>query len=133
MNRHDTELAQLAGGFIHDLKNHLSTLKLQLQLLSEDLAEPQSLRERRALERSLKLQDECRRLEDISNDFLRFARVRDLERAPTELARLIDDLVNFFEPTALTHGIDIKCYVPAGLPTVLLDQALFKQAILNLM
>ena len=45
------ELAELAGGFIHEIKNHLSTLGLNLQLLAEDFEDPQSQRERRALER----------------------------------------------------------------------------------
>ena len=45
------EMAELAGSFIHEIKNHLSTLGLNLQLLSEDLQTPQSQRERRALER----------------------------------------------------------------------------------
>ena len=40
------ELAELAGGFIHEIKNHLSTLGLNLQLLSEDFEDPQSQRER---------------------------------------------------------------------------------------
>ena len=31
-----TELAELAGGFIHEIKNHLGTLSLNLQLLAED-------------------------------------------------------------------------------------------------
>ena len=35
------ELAELAGGFIHEIKNHLSTLGLNLQLLAEDFDEPQ--------------------------------------------------------------------------------------------
>jgi D-alanine transaminase len=133
MNRHDTELAELAGGFIHDIKNHLGTLALNLQLLSEDFSDPQSPRERRALDRVGRLQGECQRLLDISNDFLRFARVKDLERVPTDLNVLIDELVDFFDPMARTHGIDIKCYVPAGLPEVLLDRPLFKQAMLNLL
>src|SRR6516162_5104238 len=76
------ELAELAGGFIHEIKNHLSTLGLNLQLLSEDFQEPQSQRERRALERIQRLQHECQRLVDVSNDFLRFARVKDLQLAP---------------------------------------------------
>jgi len=45
------ELAELAGSFIHEIKNHLSTLGLNLQLLLEDFQDPQSQRERRALER----------------------------------------------------------------------------------
>jgi len=128
-----TELAELAGGFIHDVKNHLSTLGLNLQLLAEDFQEPQSQRERRALDRIRRLQGECQRLVDLSNDFLRFARVKDLSREPTNLIPLIGELVDFFGPMARATNIDIKCYLPASLPPVLLDRDLFKEALLNLL
>src|SRR5690242_14183080 len=82
-DRDYAELAELAGSFIHEVKNHLSTLGLNLQLLAEDFAEPQSQRERRALERVNRLQNECQRLVDVSNDFLRFARLKELDRQPT--------------------------------------------------
>jgi signal transduction histidine kinase len=127
------ELAELAGGFIHEIKNHLSTLGLNLQLLAEDFQEPQSQRERRALDRTQRLQSQCQRLVDVSNDFLRFARVKDLERAPCDLAAVVEEMVDFFGPTARQANIEIKCYLPADLPLVLLDRDLFKQALLNLM
>jgi two-component system, NtrC family, sensor histidine kinase HydH len=127
-----TELAELAGGFIHEIKNHLSTLGLNLQLLAEDFQEPQSQRERRALERIQRLQGECRRLVDVSNDFLRFARVKDLDLVPTDLAGVIEELVDFFGPTARQSNIEIKCYLPADLPPVRLDREMFKLALLNL-
>lgn len=133
VHSHDTELAELAGGFIHDLRNHISTVQLNLQLLTEDFADPQSPRERRALDRIERLRGECQRLVDFSNDFLRFARVKDLERVPTSLATLIDELVDFFTPMARSTAIDIRCYVPAELPPVLLDRTLFKQGLLNLL
>src|SRR6266567_1319570 len=94
------ELAELAGSFIHEIKNHLSTLGLNLQLLAEDFQEPQSQRERRALNRIQRLQNECQRLVDVSNDFLRFARVKDLSLVPTDLAKLLEEMIDFFEPTA---------------------------------
>src|SRR5437764_10732339 len=90
------ELAELAGGFIHEIKNHLSTLGLNLQLLAEDFQEPQTQRERRALERIQRLQNECHRLVDVSNDFLRFARVKDLALRPTHLAEAIEEMIYFF-------------------------------------
>ncbi|MCI0461953.1 MAG: two-component sensor histidine kinase, partial [Gemmataceae bacterium] len=127
------ELAELAGGFIHDMKNHLSTLGLNLQLLAEDFQEPQNQRERRALTRIQRLQAECQRLLEVSNDFLRFARIRSLDLAPTDLARVVEEMVDFFEPTARAANIDIKPYFPADLPPVGLDRDLFKQALLNLM
>ena len=36
------ELAELAGGFIHEIKNHINTLSLNLQLLAEDFEEAQT-------------------------------------------------------------------------------------------
>jgi signal transduction histidine kinase len=127
------ELAELAGGFIHEIKNHLSTLGLNLQLLTEDFQDPQSQRERRALERTQRLQTECQRLVDLSNDFLRFARVKDLELTPSSLATVLEEMVDFFDPMARQANIEIKCYLPADLPAVKLNQDLFKQALLNLM
>src|SRR5436190_14944626 len=83
-------LAELAGGFIHEIKNHLGTLALNLQLLAEDFEEPETQRERRALTRVQRLQTECQRLVEVANDFLRFARIKDLELLPTELGKVIE-------------------------------------------
>jgi two-component system sensor histidine kinase HydH len=127
------ELAELAGGFIHEIKNHLSTLGLNLQLLAEDFADPQSQRERRALERVKRLESECQRLVDVSNDFLRFARVQEVETAPADLAVIVEEVVDFFNPTARAAGIEIKSYLPGDLPLVALDADLFKQVLLNLL
>src|SRR5260370_21640574 len=126
-------LAELAGGFIHEIKNHISTLGLNLQLLAEDFQEPETQRERRALDRIQRLQTECQRLVEVSNDFLRFARVRDLDLKPDSVAATIEELIDFFGPMARAAGIEIKTYLPADLPAVALDRDLFKQALLNLL
>src|SRR5215468_5915278 len=110
------ELATLAGGFIHEIKNHLSTLGLNLQLLAEDFQDPQSQRERRALTRVQRLQGECQRLVEVANDFLRFARIKDLDLQPSDLGKLIEEMIDFFGPTARAANIDIKLYLPADLP-----------------
>jgi two-component system sensor histidine kinase HydH len=128
-----TELAELAGGFIHEIKNHISTLGLNLQLLAEDFQNPQNQRERRALERVLRLQGECQRLVDVSNDFLRFARSQELQCKPTPLCELVEEMIDFFAPTARQAGVQIHWYPAPDLPQVNLDAELFKQALLNLM
>jgi two-component system sensor histidine kinase HydH len=133
LTEQDVELAELAGGFIHEIKNHLSTLGLNLQLLAEDFEEPRDQRERRAFDRVHRLQSECQRLVDVSNDFLRFARVKDLALVPTELRGVIEELVDFFGPMARAHNIEINSYLSADLPPVALDREMFKQALLNLM
>ena len=126
-------LAELAGGFIHEIKNHLNTLNLNLQLLGEDFQNPENQRERRALTRVQKLQGECQRLVDLSNDFLSFARIREVPLEPGDLRKVVEEMIDFFTPTARSTNIDIKTYIPADLPALRLNNELIRQAILNLM
>src|SRR5207249_1802146 len=108
MNDQYAALAELAGSFIHEIKNHLSTLGLNLQLLAEDFQEPETPRERRALTRMQKVQGECQRLVEVANDFLRFAHIRNLDLRPTELGKVLEEMVDFFAPTAKAGKIEIK-------------------------
>lgn len=132
-NDHYCELAELTGGFVHEIRNHLSTLKLNLQLLAEDFADPQNQREKRASDRVARLQAECQRITDVAEDFLRFARIGQLQTTPTRLDDVVEEVVDFFEPVARQAGIQIRSYVPADLPLVALDRELFKQVLLNLL
>src|SRR3954463_14062710 len=105
-----TELAESAGSFIHEIKNPLGTLALNLQLLAEDFENPQTQRERRALERVTRLHGECRRLVELSNDFLRFARVRDLDLRPVTLDEVVGRMIDFLAPTARQANIEINWF-----------------------
>jgi len=131
VSRH-AEIAKLAGGFIHEMKNHLGTLKLQLELLAEDFESAQTPREKRAFTKVQKLQAECQRLEELSKEFLTFARINELEREPVDLADVVDELIEFYTPTAEKGNIRILRLVPADLPLVRLNREMFQQALLNL-
>jgi len=130
---HFAEVAELAGGFIHEIKNHVSTVNLNLQLLAEDFVDPQTPRERRAKQRIDRLQSQCEKLVEVSNDFLRFVRSQDPKREPTRLDDVLAEMVDFFGPTARAANILIRLYPASGIPAIPLDRELFKQALLNLM
>lgn len=127
------ELAELAGGFIHEIKNRVGTLSLNLQLLAEDFEHPESPRERRALDRVTRLSGECQKLVDLASDFLRFARVHELASEPTPLDAVVARLVDFLAPTARQSQVEIKWFTSPDLPAVNLDRDLFEQCLLNLM
>jgi two-component system sensor histidine kinase HydH len=127
------EIAELAGGFIHEIKNHVSTVNLNLQLLADDFADPQTPRERRAKQRIDRLQTQSQKLVDVSNDFLRFVRSQEIQAEPTPIEDVIAEMVDFVGPTAKAAGIDISVYAASGLPPVKLDRDLIKQALLNLL
>jgi signal transduction histidine kinase len=128
-----SETAELAAGFIHEIKNHLGTLSLNLQLLAEDFETAETPRERRALERVSRLSGECRKLVDLSNDFLRFARLRELNARPTTLDSVVSRMIDFLAPTARQRGVEINWFPEPDLPPVSLDCDLFEQALLNLL
>ena len=126
------EISQLAGGLAHEIRNPLSTLSLNLDLLLEDFQNPETPRDRRVLKRLERLRPEVQRLHGILESFLRFARVRELKLEPTDLNTVIDELRDFYEPHAATRGIVIRTQFAHDLPLCLLDRELFKQAALNL-
>jgi len=132
-SEHLTEVAELAGGFIHEVKNHVSTLNLNLQLLADDFTDPQNPRERRAKQRIDRVHNQAEKLVQICNDFLRFVRTQAPKTEPTRLDDLAAELVDFFGPTAKAANIDIRLYAAPGVPPALLDRDLFRQALLNLM
>lgn len=127
-----TEIARLAGGLAHEIKNPLSTIRLNMELLAEDLGEPETPAARRAIKRVDVVRRECARLQSLLDDFLNFAKVRRLQLEPTDLNHQIEDVLEFFAPEAAEAGIEIVRYFDPELPSVLLDREAFRQALLNL-
>src|ERR1700674_1331756 len=91
-----TEIAALAGGLAHEIRNPLSTIRLNMELLAEDFADSQAPRDRRAVAKIARVQKECQRLEDLLNDFLNFARPRQFNLEPADLNAEVDRVLEFF-------------------------------------
>jgi signal transduction histidine kinase len=127
-----TEIARLAGGLAHEIKNPLSTIRLNMELLAEDLSDPETPRERRALAKVGVVERECQRLQVLLDDFLNFAKVRRLKLEPTDLNEQVKQMLRFFDPKAREAGIEVIDYLATDLPTVLLDRESFHGALLNL-
>jgi signal transduction histidine kinase len=133
-------LARLAGGLAHEIKNPLSTMAINLTLLEEEWQGGQSEhapdptpRERRSLKRVRTLQREVARLEGILEDFLRFARGSDVNRAPGDLVRLVREVLEFMEPEHEAGSIRVHAELHETLPLVMLDSSAFKQVVINLL
>jgi signal transduction histidine kinase len=126
------ELGTLTGGLAHEIKNPLSTVQLNLQLLQEDLA-PENPAYNRIVNRLNLVHRETSRLRDILDDFLRYAGKLELERKEVNLNQLVEELVDFFTPQAQLHKVHARCKPPTEQVVVSADPRLLKQAVLNLM
>ena len=125
------ELGLLTGGLAHEIKNPLSTVQLNLQLLQEDIG-PEHPGYSRIVNRLGTVKNETSRLRDILDDFLRYAGRLELTRKPTEINALLEELVDFFTPQAQSQKVQLR--LRKGDPLTLnIDPRLIKQAVLNLM
>ena len=148
------ELGTMTGGLAHEIKNPLSTIGLNVQLLQEDLAAATSELQRGATDadparmaRDADLADrltrvsrrldglhrETHRLRDILDDFLRFAGRLQLHREPTDLHVLLEEIADFFAPQADDAGVRLRLDLLADPHVASVDASLLKQALLNLM
>ncbi|MGE0757090.1 MAG: nitrogen regulation protein NR(II) [Pirellulaceae bacterium] len=126
------ELAELSGSLAHEIKNPLSVIRMNMDLLGEDFAEPQNQRERRALAKIDLVRKQCIRLENLLNDFLRFARVRHLDLHAGSLNEQIERVLDLFAPQAREAGVEIQRYLDVELPSILLEPQSLQAAIVNL-
>jgi signal transduction histidine kinase len=126
------EVGTLTGGLAHEIKNPLSTVILNLQLLQEDL-DPADPAYTRLVSRLNTVNREASRLRDILDDFLRYAGHMELRRENVDLNVLLEELVDFFAPQAQLNRIQIRFKPDAGPVMVKADARLIKQAVLNLM
>lgn len=128
-----TEIARLAGGLAHEIKNPLSTIRMNMELLAEDFRDSESQRDRRAMKKIELVQRECQRLQDLLDNFLQFAKAHRLNLQPCDLNAVVRSILDLYRPQAAQAGVEVADYLMGNLPTVLLDREAFHGALLNLM
>ena len=108
-----TEIARLAGGLAHEIKNPLSTIRLNMELLAEDYRQSEAPRDRRAMRKIDLVQRECQRLQDLLDGFLDFAKVRRLKLEPSDLNVQVAQVLDFFRPRPRKGGSRSSTTSPA--------------------
>jgi signal transduction histidine kinase len=137
-----TEMGTLSSGLAHEIKNPLSTVNLNVQLLREDVDDilrelPDDQRPRDRIDKVHRRMDsitrEVHRLKEILEDFLRFAGRMKLDTAPTDINQMIEELVDFYSPQTQQANIQLRTQFESGPLVLNVDAPLLKQALLNLL
>ena len=126
------EIAQLAGALAHEIKNPLSVIRMNIDLLREDFDSDEAINKRRSLQMIDRVQWQCERLQNLLNDFLKFARVRQLDLTPGDLNEQVERVLDLFSAQASEMGVDYVRYLDADLPSIMLDEQTMEAALVNL-
>jgi signal transduction histidine kinase len=126
------ELAALAGSLAHEIKNPLSVIRMNMDLLGEDFAKAETPKERRALSKIEMVSRQCTRLENLLNDFLRFNKVSQLELTLGSLNEQANRVLDLFAAQAEESHVEIVRYLDPDLPSILLNAETLQAALVNL-
>jgi len=128
-----TALGRLAASVAHEVRNPLSAIDIQLQLLQEELGGAGEGVAARVNRRLNIARTEMRRLEGIVQNFLRFSRPPALHLQPVQPNDLLRHLFSLVEPEAREHGIALVLDLEEPLPAISADENLLSQALLNIL
>lgn len=126
------ELAELAGSLAHEIKNPLSVIHMNADLLSEELTEGDWPGQRRAENKVDMIRQQCQRMENLLRDFMKFSRVQNLEMSPGDLNEQVDSVLRFFQAQADKFDIDVVRYMDTNLPSILLHSDSLQASLINL-
>lgn len=131
----NAEIAAMTRGLAHEIKNPLSTVGLNAQLLREEILDaPLGEAERERMVRRVDaLAREASRLSDVLNDFLRYAGRLQLDPRAVDLRAVLRELSDFFAPQAEQASVTLRVELPSEPIEAVVDEALVKQVLLNLM
>ena len=116
---------------VHEIRNPLNSINLNLQILEEDLSAENPNSPSEVQKRVRRIRGEVERLDRILTDFRRYANLPPLTFETCDLAPLIEEVLDFNEPEAQKQNVQVNREIQV-LPPVLIDQSQFKQALLNL-
>ena len=128
----DVDVAAMAGSLVHEIKNPLSTLNINAQLLVEEWKDASTPRELRSLRRLRTMVSEVGRLERILQSFLRFTERHEINLHPTSLNGILQDIAEFMGPETSQKGIQVRLGLDPELEPFPLDEDLIRQVFLNL-
>lgn len=125
-------IGRMAAHVTHEVRNPLSSIGLNLEMLGDELpSEGPAGEESRALLGAI--QREVDRLGEITEEYLRLARLPQPRLEPEDLREFCEHLLAFVGPEMSQAGVDVRLEVEGESKPVALDEGQLRQALLNLL
>lgn len=120
-------LETIAGGFAHEVRNPLTSIKTFIQLAPSRRNDTEFMDQFGAV-----VMDDLARIERLIEEILDYARYMKPRFSPESLNEILTTCLHFMQVKADRLGISVEKQLADDMPTVLIDRQQIKQVILNL-
>jgi signal transduction histidine kinase len=120
-------LETIAGGFAHEIRNPLTSIKTFIQLAPERKDDAEFIRDFSRI-----VLDDVYRIERLIQEILDYARYMEPKLTEEDVNDLVSSCLYFIDVKARSRGIRIEKELASELPRVMLDRQQMKQVLLNL-
>jgi two-component system sensor histidine kinase HydH len=124
-----TAMGELASGVAHEIRNPLNSVSMIAQRLAREFEPGRDRDEYRQL--TATIVGESRRLSDIIQRFLKFARPPRLQPVDTDVRSLLEEAADIMMPAARSQGVSLGISGQSE-GAAMIDRDQMKQALLNL-
>ncbi|HCF56615.1 MAG TPA: hypothetical protein DFS52_01295 [Myxococcales bacterium] len=124
-------IGRISAQITHEIRNPLTSIGLNTELLDEALEESSSSAESRQLVKAIG--HEVDRLVEITEQYLKFARFPKPVLEPADPNVLIEAVLDFHEEEFTRAGVRLECALAQDCPPVVCDQGQIRQVLLNLL
>ena len=118
----------IAGGFAHEIRNPLTSIKTFIQLAPERKDDTEFIHDFSKI-----VLDDVHRIERLIQEILDYARYMEPKLTDEDLNDLVSSCLYFIDVKADSRGIKIEKELASELPRVMLDRQQIKQVLLNLL
>jgi two-component system NtrC family sensor kinase len=122
-------VGRMAAHVTHEVRNPLSSIGLNVELLEEELAD--ASQEQKELLRAV--HREIEHLTAITEEYLRVARLPNPQLEPEDLGDIARDTAEFLRAELAASDVELELEAQPGLPLCALDEAQIRQVLINLL
>lgn len=128
-------IGAMSARLAHEIRNPLSSITLNIDLVGDEIEtlardKTEAGNEARSLVRSI--DSEVRRIQRVTEDYLKFARMPKPRRERVALDELLDHGLSFMKSLFEATGVTVNIELEPSLPNIMGDEEQLWQAILNL-
>jgi PAS domain S-box-containing protein len=125
-------VGQMATKIAHEIRNPLSSISLNSELLMDELVSFPDAKTKEAKELLRSIANEVDRLVNLTEEYLAFSRLPRPKFDQSNINELIEHLSDFIKPEIKRHKVKLTTVLDKKIPVMEMDKAQMRRAVLNL-